>query len=161
MKYFLILITFFSCSTLKKERGIDPSTKEEECEILEVFLTSTEVSNIININKDIQDARSIRVVSSKAFFDCSFFVNGKFEVFTQRDMSPDLNTGTYRDIVITSVVFSTNKATIDSYCAFYKGCTQTNYHIKTDVVSDKNGSFVIENVHFAEWHASRALGDYE
>lgn len=155
------LLTFFLV-IIMNPRVFSQDVMADSCTLLQNILKQKHIGKILGIDKPENGNISIRVTDLTATCkDCSGYYN-LIPYFVVNAISPNLNTGRYRDVVITQVKHLEDSFLADIYCASFAchGNNNTNYHLEMEFRIQSDGSIVLIKESIGEWHDGSPNIDY-
>lgn len=153
------------CSTTKSKQKVE----YDNCKLLEQILRSNHVIIILGLDKADKMYPWIRVTDLTGTFNgcTSYFIreNSKLLVpyFTVNQLGTDLNTGYYRDLVISQCKKRNNSIIVLANIASFETNlnNNTNYVIELEYLEKESGAFELKVEKSTEWARMRPSVDYD
>lgn len=160
-KYFLLvfILNLGSCASIKSQNA-------NQCELIEVTLNSESVQGLLSFGDAKNPNASIRITDlSGKLSDCRSYYKYNdttlFEYFTVDKISPTVNTGHYRDIIVLKVNQEGDRFLIELTAASFTEVNnkQSNHKVTLEIEKGKTYNVVEDNS--TNWLDKPPPVDYE
>jgi hypothetical protein len=145
----ILFFSFLNCT-------IAYSQTTKCCLLIDSILHIPQIKKLLELDS-IKDKNSIRIIQppNSKFLNCSklYKINNQFiSLFNIHNIPYDLNTGNFRDIIISKINCTRKKTIVDVYLSNYRwnNNTKNRWHFTiTFINKDKN--LLISEINYALW----------